>query len=100
MNRRSQMLARNIALITHSRGATYPRSLAHDRVLQRLITDLISARAAAGLSQEDVALRMLTTKSAVSRLESGSRTRPTVRTIERYAFAVGAHLEIRVRIAA
>jgi ribosome-binding protein aMBF1 (putative translation factor) len=100
MDQRSQILARNIALIKHGRTATYSRSLAHDRTLQRLITDLVNARATAGLSQEDVALRMSTTKSAVSRLESGSRTRPTLRTIQRYAFAVGARLEISVRIPA
>ena len=50
-----------------------------------------------GLSQEEVAARMLTTASAISRLESGRRTRPTLRTIENYALAVGALVEIRVR---
>ena len=84
--------------MTHGRTATYSHALARDRTLQRLIADLITARAAAGLSQAEVALRMLTTKSAVSRLESGVRTRPTLRTIQRYAFAVGARLEIGVRI--
>jgi transcriptional regulator with XRE-family HTH domain len=49
------------------------------------------------MTQEEVAARMWTTKSAVSRLESGVRPRPTLRTIERYAFAVGAQVEIRVR---
>jgi hypothetical protein len=45
----------------------------------------------------DVAARMRTTQSAVSRLESGVGTRPRVRTIEKYAVAVGAVVEIRVR---
>jgi predicted transcriptional regulator len=40
---------------------------------------------------------MWTTKSVVSRLESGVRTRPTLSTIEKYALAVGALVEIRVR---
>ncbi len=49
------------------------------------------------MTQDGVAARMGTTKSAVSRLESGVRTRPTLRTIENYALAVGARVEIRVR---
>jgi transcriptional regulator with XRE-family HTH domain len=42
-------------------------------------------------------MRTCTTKSAVSRLESGRYARPTLDTVERYALAVGARLEIRVR---
>ena len=49
------------------------------------------------MTQEDVAVRMRTTKSVVSPLESGARTRPTLRTIEKYAVAVAAAVEIRVR---
>jgi transcriptional regulator with XRE-family HTH domain len=40
------------------------------------------------MTQDEVAARMLTTKSAVSRLESGLRSRPTLSTIEKYAVAV------------
>jgi transcriptional regulator with XRE-family HTH domain len=61
------------------------------------VADLVAARTAAGMTQEEVAARMWTTKSAVSRLESGVRTRPTLRTIERYVLAVGGRLEIRAR---
>ena len=50
------------------------------------------------MTQEEVAARMWTTKSVVSRLESGKCTRPTWSTIEKYADAVGALVEIRVRI--
>jgi len=49
------------------------------------------------MTQRDVALRMPTTKSAVCRLESGRYGRLTLRTIERYAFAVGARVEVRER---
>ena len=42
-------------------------------------------------------MRMWTTKSAVSRLESGRYARPTLATVEKYALAVGARVEIRVR---
>ena len=62
-----------------------------------LVADLVAARTAAGMTQEEVAVRMWTTKSVVSRLESGMCTRPTLTTIEKYAVAVGALVEIRVR---
>jgi ribosome-binding protein aMBF1 (putative translation factor) len=56
---------------------------------------LIAARARAGLSQGEVAERMGTTQSVVARLESG-RNAPNLRTIRRYAEAVGARLTIRL----
>jgi transcriptional regulator with XRE-family HTH domain len=62
-----------------------------------LVADLVAARTAARMTQEEVAVRMWTTKSVVSRLESGMCTRPTLTTIEKYAAAVGAFVEIRVR---
>jgi hypothetical protein len=40
---------------------------------------------------------MWTTKSAVSRLESGRCSRPTLATIEKYALAAGARLAVRLR---
>ena len=49
------------------------------------------------MTQQDVAERMPSTKSVVSRLESGVRTRPTLTTIEKYARVVGAVVEIRIR---
>jgi len=73
-------------------------ALTTDRTLQALVADLVAARVAAGMTQEEVAARMRTTRSVVSRLESGLRTRPTPTTIERYAVAVGAAVEIRVQI--
>ena len=62
-----------------------------------LVADRVAARIAAGMTQRGVAERMSGTKSVVSRLESGVRTRPTLTTIARYARAVGAVVEIRVR---
>jgi hypothetical protein len=41
---------------------------------------------------------MWTARSVLSRLESGTCTRPPLSTIEKYADAVGALVEIRVRI--
>ena len=58
-----------------------------------LVGALIQARTRADLSQAEVASRMGTTESAVSRLESG-RVKPSTRTLERYAKATGHTLHI------
>lgn len=58
-----------------------------------LVSALIRARTHAQLSQAEVASRMGTTESAVSRLESG-RVKPSTRTLERYARATGHKLHI------
>jgi ribosome-binding protein aMBF1 (putative translation factor) len=58
-----------------------------------LINALLRARAHAGISQAEVASRMGTTESTVSRLESG-HTKPSTRTLERYAEATGHRLHI------
>jgi ribosome-binding protein aMBF1 (putative translation factor) len=98
MHEHAQALARNLALLTGARKRTRTPRLKTDRTLELLVADLVAARRNAAMTQEDVAARMFTTKSAVSRLESGACTRPTLRTIEKYADAVGAVVEIRVRI--
>lgn len=54
---------------------------------------LIEARARAGLSQSELARRMDTTQSVVARMESG-RHLPSTRSLQRYARAVGAKLNI------
>ena len=92
----SQVLVNNLALLTEGRKKRLTRALTTDRTLQTLLSDLVSARVAVRMTQEEVAARMWTTKSVVSRLESGQHTRPTLTTIERYATAVGATVEIRV----
>jgi ribosome-binding protein aMBF1 (putative translation factor) len=58
-----------------------------------LIDALIRARTHAHLSQAEVASRMGTTESVISRLESG-RVKPSTRTLERYAKATGHKLRI------
>ena len=60
-----------------------------------LANELISARARAGLSQADVAARMGTTQSTIARLESG-RSLPSIRTLSRYAAAIGSRVEVRL----
>ena len=98
MYERSQVLARNLASVTGERKKRRARALKTDRTLQLLVADLVAARTAAGMTQEAAAARMWTTQSGVSRLESGVCTRPTLSTIGKYAVAVGALVEIRVRI--
>lgn len=61
-----------------------------------LVRELLSARVKAGLTQEAVAQRMGTSKSAVSRLEAGGRHSPSVTTLQQYAQAVGCDVEIRL----
>ena len=58
-----------------------------------MIDALIRARTRAHLSQAELASRMGTTESAISRLESG-RVKPSTRTLERYAEATGHKLRI------
>jgi ribosome-binding protein aMBF1 (putative translation factor) len=54
---------------------------------------LIKARSIADMTQEDVARAMGTTQAAVARLESG-RSRPSTRTLRRFAEATGTRLRI------
>jgi DNA-binding XRE family transcriptional regulator len=56
---------------------------------------LIEARTKANLTQEQVARRMGTTQSVVARLESGHPL-PSLRTLRRYATAVGSKVEVRL----
>jgi ribosome-binding protein aMBF1 (putative translation factor) len=58
-----------------------------------LASALIDARNRAGLTQEELARKMGTTQPVVARLESG-RTRPSMRTLERLAEAIGSRLLI------
>lgn len=61
-----------------------------------LVRELLSARTYAGLTQEEVAAAMGTTKSAVSRLEGVGKHSPSVSTLKKYAQAVGCDVEIRL----
>jgi ribosome-binding protein aMBF1 (putative translation factor) len=58
-----------------------------------LATALIEARTRAEMTQEQVAQAMGTTQAAIARLESG-RTKPSTRTLERFARATGMRLRI------
>src|SRR5271165_7269345 len=58
-----------------------------------LVDALIEARTRAGLTQEQVAHRMKTTQAVVARLEGGG-SKPSTRTLEKYAKATGSRLKI------
>lgn len=61
-----------------------------------LAHEMLSARTRAGLTQEAVAVRMGTTKSAVSRLEGSGKHVPSVASLKKYADAVGCTLKIEL----
>ena len=60
----------------------------------RLARELIGSRAKAGLTQAQVAERMGTSQPTVARLESGHK--PSLKTLERYAEAVGMKVDIHL----
>jgi DNA-binding XRE family transcriptional regulator len=64
-----------------------------------LFLELRRARERAGLSQATVAQRMGTKAPAVSRIEAAGTTgpSPSVRTLQKYAAAVGCRLDVRRR---
>jgi ribosome-binding protein aMBF1 (putative translation factor) len=62
----------------------------------KLAHEMLAARTRAGLTQEAVAGRMGTTKSAISRLESAGRHAPSVASLKKYAAAVGCTLRIEL----
>lgn len=57
--------------------------------------ELVAARARAGLTQAEVAERMGTTQSVIARLEGGGR-QPSMRTVQRYAKAIGCRAVVRL----
>ena len=61
-----------------------------------LAREMLAARSRAGLTQEAVAARMGTTKSAISRLESAGKHAPSVASLKKYAAAVGCTLRIEL----
>ena len=90
--------ARRLAMRPHARHhRSEQRALLRNRVLRVVVADLVAARTAVGMTQHVEAARMWTTNSAASHLESGRYARPTLDTVEKYALAVGARVEIRVR---
>lgn len=63
--------------------------------LRRLSSEMVNTRWRAGLTQEQVAAMMDTTKSSVSRLERLGPSVPSLTTLCRYANAIDCRLQIR-----
>ena len=57
---------------------------------------MLKARSRAGLTQDAVAQRMGTTKSAFFRLELAGKHAPSLATVKRHASAVGSELQIKL----
>ena len=65
----------------------------------KALNALLSARQEAGLTQEELAVRMGTTKSAICRLESSLRDpkhSPSFSTLKKYANACGKKLVVQI----
>ena len=61
------------------------------------LDEILKARAAAGLTQAEIAARIGTTQSAVARLESATAEHsPSIATLQRYASALGYKLQVRL----
>ena len=58
-----------------------------------LASAMMETRIRAGLTQAQVARRMKTTQAVIARLEGGG-SKPSTRTLERYAKATGSRLRI------
>jgi transcriptional regulator with XRE-family HTH domain len=63
-----------------------------------IATQLIRARMRAGLSQAELAERMGTSQSTITRLESGT-TMPSTKTLWRVAKATGSKVEVKITAA-
>ena len=62
-----------------------------------ILDEFLKARAAAGITQAEVAERIGTTQSAIARLESGSgKHSPSLATLRKYAHALGCRLELKL----
>jgi DNA-binding XRE family transcriptional regulator len=75
------------------RSAGYRAETARLRPYEEIARLVIGLRIRHSLSQEALAQRVGTTKSAISRLESGQHA-PNVATLEKVASAFGGHLVI------
>src|SRR5204863_284321 len=61
------------------------------------LDEVLKARAEAGLTQADVAVRVGTTQSAIARLESAAtKHSPSIATLQKYAKALGYQVQIRL----
>ena len=62
----------------------------------RLLSQLLEARKRAALTEEEVAVQMGTTRSAISRLEGSRKHLPALSTLRRYADVLGCDVELQL----
>jgi DNA-binding XRE family transcriptional regulator len=73
-----------------------PHPFAHSTELQALIARLQDERIRQGLSLADVAAASGQSRSAISRLENGHFPNPTLKTVRRYAAALGLRIALAI----
>jgi DNA-binding XRE family transcriptional regulator len=72
----------------------HARVAANEHLLDEVLNQLRSTREEKGLSLADLTELTGMDRSALSKLETGQRTNPTVETLARYAEAVGKRLVV------
>jgi|BarGraNGADG00212_1021973.scaffolds.fasta_scaffold29125_3 ribosome-binding protein aMBF1 (putative translation factor) len=85
--------ATRLAAMTPEERAVYDEAYEQAGVALRLAELFYETRAAAGLSQTELARRMGTSQPVIARIEGGGST-PTVDMLDRLARATGKRLEI------
>lgn len=85
----------NLQKVPQSASANLATSVEYKKVVNEidLLDQLLTMRNEAGLTQEEVARRMMTHKSNISRLERGGSS-PNWQTLVKYAQACGFDLAI------
>jgi cytoskeletal protein RodZ len=71
--------------------------MAAQRAAREAIAQLKAERERQGLSLTDIKARCWIAREVISFLESNQFPNPTVKTLQRYAMALGLHLELSVR---
>jgi len=64
------------------------RRVIRDRTFHRPTREMLVAHMRSGLSQGEIAMRMGTSQSALSRLENAAGPKPTLATLEKFAAAI------------
>ena len=78
------------------KNPTYKKAYKECQVEFEIAKEVIEARMKSGLSQEELAIRMQTSQSAIARLESGS-TLPSIRTLAKFAQATNSQIQIHFK---
>lgn len=74
----------------------YKKAYEESKIEFDIAKEVIEARMKSGLSQENLALLMGTSQSAIARLESGSSL-PSIRTLAKFAEATNTQIQIQFK---